>query len=139
MFGKFRSYDTILQVRLIRTMSSVIEQNCWKCNRHIKLLIDRATFTCPCTEKVLLPPTTDNCYTIMDWWEREREREVVIIIINNYSKESYEVNQRSLRKKYHELQVLLHPDKYTLKSKVCDMPIMEVEQWQPLFDSKNKN
>jgi molecular chaperone HscB len=71
---------------------------CWKCRMKISLSVDVVEFICPCEHHVILPPTTYNYFKIMSCGE------------------SFDVDITLLKKRYHQLQVLLHPDKYTLKT-----------------------
>ena len=41
---------------------------CWSCGKLIRLPEDSVQFFCPCENRVVLPPTTDNYFEIMGWY-----------------------------------------------------------------------
>ena len=41
---------------------------CWSCGKLIHLPEDSVQFFCPCENRVVLPPTTDNYFEIMGWY-----------------------------------------------------------------------
>ena len=42
---------------------------CWKCGRQISMIKEKkVSFFCPCEERVILPPSVTNYFTILEWW-----------------------------------------------------------------------
>ena len=41
---------------------------CWSCGKLIRLPENSVQFFCPCENRVVLPPTTDNYFEIMGWY-----------------------------------------------------------------------
>lgn len=48
---------------------STRQLQCWKCDRKIEVASDHAMLlNCPCEQQVLLPPTCNNYFAIMQWY-----------------------------------------------------------------------
>lgn len=53
----------------VRWLSSEQDRlTCWSCGKLIRLPEDSVQFFCPCENRVVLPPTTDNYFEIMGWY-----------------------------------------------------------------------
>ncbi|XP_064392371.1 iron-sulfur cluster co-chaperone protein HscB-like isoform X2 [Halichondria panicea] len=72
--------------------------SCWKCGETVPLSEGEALFFCHCPRKIIMKPTTENCFKVMN------------------CPQSYDMDILALRKRYKHLQTELHPDKFTIKT-----------------------
>ena len=73
---------------------------CWQCNKPVPISLDSAMIYCPCERRVLLPPTCNNYFTILQ------------------SDTSFQLDIKQLQQRFRQLQSVLHPDRWVNKTDV---------------------
>ena len=110
---------------------------CWKCGRQIQTVKEKkVSFFCPCDEGVILPPSVKNYFTILEWWATillqydyvNGQRFLVSITnfdhVSSNNSDPLGVDVGALKRKHTELQRSLHPDKFSIKSKVLECRVI---------------
>ena len=73
---------------------------CWQCNKPVPILLNTAMIYCPCERRVLLPPTCNNYFTILQ------------------CDTSFQLDVKQLQQRFRQLQSVLHPDRWVNKTDV---------------------